>query len=53
MTFLYILADYFLFGKTYFLSIFGNNPPANWQKGTKGDVILIQGFLEKWFFLMR
>lgn len=26
-------------------------PPASWQSGTKGDVILIQGFAETWVFL--
>lgn len=47
-----LILEYLLILKTYLLS-FGKTPPHNWTQGHKGDVILIQGFAESWYFLQH
>jgi len=50
---LYIFAEYLLILRIHLKSFLYRNPPAKWLKGTKGDIILLQGFSETWLFLEK
>ena len=43
--------DYALIVQRHFQSLIYNNPPTHWKIGTKGDVVVIPGYMEKWVFL--
>jgi triacylglycerol lipase len=48
-----IIKEYLLVFSKHIESLFHRNPPKDWNKGEKGDVILIPGFLETWVFLEK
>jgi hypothetical protein len=49
--FFWLLSEYWLILKKQYFSIFNPHPPAQWSQGTHGDVLLIPGWNESWYFL--
>jgi hypothetical protein len=47
-----LIWEYLLIVKIHVISL-GREIPKNWKNGDKGDVILLQGFMETWCFLEK
>ncbi len=49
--FIDLIKEYFIIGKLKLICFFHANIPPEWDKGTKGNILLIQGFNERAYFL--
>jgi triacylglycerol lipase len=45
-----LIKEYFLFVSNWF-NYYGSSIPEDWQRGEIGDMLLIPGFSENWYFL--
>lgn len=50
-TFYYLLLEYLLIVSNYLKTPFLFQPPKDWRRGKKGNVILIWGLWESWIFM--
>lgn len=50
---LFFFLDYIVIAQKQLLSSIPQNPPKQWRLGSKGDVVLVPGFNERWVFFKK